>query len=254
MAAASLIVRGADGAFHASGARGASWMTAELLVRALARAAPLAHGTLLDVGCGTKPYRALFAPRVTRHLGVDWPQTLHERSSIDAFADARELPIRTSSVDTVLCTEVLEHCAEPARVFAEARRVLRSGGVLILTTPFLYPVHEAPHDYFRFTRHGLESLVTQAGLTLERVEPIGGFGTVLVSFVARAAQHAAQLAGRAAGHEKLALDALRTPLVLGERAFVAAADRLRPLPGVAAAASHAARLYASGHLVVARRG
>lgn len=248
-----LIDVGPDGRSHASPARGASYASAELLLQALERVAPQAHGALLDVGCGTKPYRPLFAPHVTRHLGLDWPNTPHARGNIDAFADARALPVRTASVDTVLCTEVLEHCAEPTRLVAEAFRVLRPGGTLILTCPFLYPVHEAPHDYFRFTRFGLQALLVGAGFEVVSLEPVGGFGAVCVNFAAKAVQTGALLAGRRAGREEDAVALVQGPLVAFQRAYLGLASLAAALPGLGPVAAHGARLYSNGHLAVARR-
>ena len=71
---------------------------------------------------------------------------------------AEAIPLRSASVDLVLSTEMLEHCPEPARVAGEVHRVLRPGGILVLTTPFVYVLHGWPHDYYRFTATGLQHL------------------------------------------------------------------------------------------------
>jgi SAM-dependent methyltransferase len=77
----------------------------------------------------------------------------------DVVADAHALPFPDASFELVLCTEVLEHLVNPPQAIAEMYRVLTPGGTLILTTRFVYPLHDAPHDYFRFTRFGLEKLL-----------------------------------------------------------------------------------------------
>jgi SAM-dependent methyltransferase len=77
----------------------------------------------------------------------------------DVVADAHALPFNDASFELVLCTEVLEHLVNPPQAIAEMRRVLAPGGTLILTTRFVYPLHDAPHDYFRFTHFGLEKLL-----------------------------------------------------------------------------------------------
>ena len=74
------------------------------------------------------------------------------------------MPFRDESFDTVLLLEVLEHVAEPERVLAEIQRVLRIGGVLLLSMPFLYPLHDSPHDYQRYTAPGLMHAVKRAGM------------------------------------------------------------------------------------------
>jgi SAM-dependent methyltransferase len=77
----------------------------------------------------------------------------------DVLADLCRLPILDESIDTIVLAEVLEHVAEPWRAVCECQRALRPGGTLILTTPFALPMHDRPHDFFRFTSHGLALLL-----------------------------------------------------------------------------------------------
>jgi len=118
-----------------------------------------ARGRLLDVGCGEKPYAPLFRDLVDEHVGVDHPESIHPLSAVDVLATAYDIPLEDASFDTVLMTEVLEHLEEPARAIAEARRLLRPGGNLILSTPFMWPLHEEPRDFFRYSPHGLRHLL-----------------------------------------------------------------------------------------------
>jgi SAM-dependent methyltransferase len=140
-----------------------------------ARLAPLAHGELLDVGCGTKPYEELFRPYASRYVGLEHPATRHGREKIDVWGKAEALPFPDGSFDTVVAFQVLEHCEEPATVLGEMRRVLRPGGVVMVTTPFLWGVHEAPRDFYRYTSYGLEHLFAKAGFNRVRVEAVCGF-------------------------------------------------------------------------------
>jgi SAM-dependent methyltransferase len=115
-----------------------------------------AHGTdtlTLEVGAKYRPYQHLFPCTITGDITF-YP-------SLDLQFDAHTLPFGEASFGGVLCTEVLEHCANPHQVIAEFYRVLRPGGKLILTTRFLFPIHDAPHDYFRFTRYGLQALCSR---------------------------------------------------------------------------------------------
>jgi len=141
----------------------------KLLREKIRAAAPRAHGTVLDIGCGDRPYRFLFR-HVHRYVGMD----LNARRRPDVVGSAEHLPFRAQAADTVLCTEVLEHCAEPEKVLREIRRVLRPGGTLILTTPMSWNLHYEPHDYFRFTRYGLALLMGRAGLRILSTERVGG--------------------------------------------------------------------------------
>ncbi len=152
---------------------------------ALARAAPHASGRLLDVGCGNKPWREFFMPHVTEYIGVE-RQSLFALTAAsggvdqpDVLYDGERLPFDDGSFDTVVSFEVLEHSAAPHTLIAEMRRVLRPGGTLILSAPFSYRVHEAPHDYFRYTAHGLTALVETEGLRIEALWPKGGLWSVL---------------------------------------------------------------------------
>ena len=148
------------------------------LARGMRRVAPQLTGQMLDIGCGVKPYRAMLAG-VTTYIGIERPGTLSKSTVVDVWADGLALPFGAASFDSVLCSEVLEHVPEPARLFAEAARVLRPGGTLVLTTPQTWGLHEEPYDYYRFTRYGLEHLARGSGLTVLSITPTcGTFATV----------------------------------------------------------------------------
>lgn len=152
-----------------------NWLITSINRRWAARVAPLAKGELLDVGCGTKPYEPLFAPYVSRYIGLEHPSTRHGREKVDVWGEAAALPFDDASFDTVVAFQVLEHCEEPREVLQEMHRVLRPGGRMILTTPFLWGVHEAPRDFYRYTRYGLEHLCGLAGFDGVVVTPVCGF-------------------------------------------------------------------------------
>ncbi|HUF12926.1 MAG TPA: class I SAM-dependent methyltransferase [Longimicrobiales bacterium] len=145
------------------------------LNRRIAESLPYA-GTVLDLGCGQSPYRAEILSRADRYYGVDWPQSLHDLKDVDVLASiGLPLPFRDASADTVVAFQVMEHLPDPAGFLHECRRVLRTDGRLFLTVPFMWGVHEAPHDYYRFTRHGLEHLLARAGFGSVEVRENTGF-------------------------------------------------------------------------------
>lgn len=146
---------------------------------AIRHASSNAHGVLLDVGCGGKRYANVFAPFVKRYLGLEYSRDSGYRANLADFcADALQLPLLDKSVDTVLCTEVLEHLDDPEKAIAEIARVLRADGVVITTAPFFFPIHDAA-DFFRYSRDGVASLMRRNGLKVETVQPLSGSGVTL---------------------------------------------------------------------------
>ena len=155
------------------------------IARDLAEWAPTVSGTLLDLGCGDKPYAHLFE-NVTACVGVDLPDSRSASKMPkrpDLFADLAALPFRDAGFDSVLSTQALEHVAEPAAVLMEAARVLRDDGIILLTIPFLAAEHEEPHDYFRFTSYGIVSLLKRSGFTDIRVKKQFGFWSAIGEMV-----------------------------------------------------------------------
>jgi SAM-dependent methyltransferase len=142
--------------------------------RDVAELAPLCRGELLDIGCGEKPYEALLRPYVSRYVGLDHPETQHAHDAVDVWGTATDLPFPDRSFDTVVAFQVLEHVEDPAAMIREAFRVLRPGGVFILTTPFMHGVHEAPRDFYRYTEYGLRHLLTTAGFVGVEIRATSG--------------------------------------------------------------------------------
>jgi SAM-dependent methyltransferase len=152
-----------------------NWLANHKIVAALERAREHARGDLLDVGCGSKPFAGVFRDRIRRYWGTDLASSRYlGEASPDAFADAPAQPFRDGSFDTVLGLSMLTYLPEPLRMVEEARRVLKPGGVLILEFTQMVPLHDEPHDYFRFTRYGAEWLLRRAGLEPIAYIPIGG--------------------------------------------------------------------------------
>jgi SAM-dependent methyltransferase len=227
----------ADSCFHPR------WIHRAHLEPALRELGARAQGVLLDVGCGRRPYEPLFAGRVRRYVGTDWPGHA-DRARPDVVADALALPVRSGAVDTLLATELMEHVPSADRFLQEAARVLRAGGLLLLTVPFLEPLHEEPRDFFRFTPHGLRALLERHGFACDAVRQRGGWWSVaLGSFVSQALYEWAN-PERADGSRRdhpLAL-ALVLPLCATSQLAAYALDRLLP-----------SRRYAMGYVVAATR-
>lgn len=137
-------------------------------------------GVMYDLGCGEKPYKEFFLQHVERYIGIDWGNSLHD-SKADILADLNEpLPLDNECADTTIAFSVLEHLHEPQTMLDEAFRVLKPGGAMVLTVPWQWHVHEAPHDYFRFTPYGLKYLLEKAGFAVVTIKPLSGFFTTWV--------------------------------------------------------------------------
>ena len=127
------------------------------------------HGTVLDVGCGAAPYRGLFGH--ARYIGLEVAtasQYGSAKSGADILYDGKRLPLADASVDNLLCSQVLEHVFEPDDFLGELRRVLRPGGRLLLTVPFVWDEHEQPFDYARYSSFGLRHLAAKNGFDVEQ--------------------------------------------------------------------------------------
>lgn len=157
-------------------ARRGLWRQMSLIA---ARVATDGTGDWLDVGCGSRPYEHLFA--VGRWVGMDVEVSGHDPADIscDVVYDGRSFPFPAASFDGVLCTQVLEHAADADALVAEVARVLRPGGVAVVTAPMVWPEHERPYDFRRFTAIGLRSMLERAGFEdIETTPTVTGAGTV----------------------------------------------------------------------------
>jgi SAM-dependent methyltransferase len=177
-----------------------SWLITRLVAEAYQRHLPdHARGRLIDLGCGQVPLYAAYRELVDEIVCVDWAGSPHALLHVDVAHDLNEaLPFPARVFDTVILSDVLEHVREPSRLLAETRRILAPGGKLLLNVPFLYWLHEEPHDYYRYTEHCLRHLLQQAGLRELLIEPLGG-GLEVVADVAAKHLDALPLVGPSAG-------------------------------------------------------
>lgn len=129
-------------------------------------------GVVLDVGCGNNPYRS-WIQRTHRYIGLD----IRSGEGVDIVVRPGEIwPVEDASCDAVLCTQVLEHVENLDLEMAEIYRIMRPGGTLVLTVPFIYNVHGAPHDYRRLSTFGVKQLVGK-GYDILELKPQGGIGS-----------------------------------------------------------------------------
>lgn len=144
------------------------------------------QGVLLDVGCGNSPYRSMLiepAGSVKRYIGLDLASTQYSTGGIDVFWDGHRIPLRDQSVDCALATEVFEHCPAVDEVMVEIQRVLKPGGVLVFTVPFLWPLHDVPWDECRYTPFSLQRRLLAAGFSECTITASGGWDASLAQML-----------------------------------------------------------------------
>lgn len=123
---------------------------------------PHLQGRVLDVGCGSQPYRALIPAAHYTGMELDTPCT-RESFAADVYYDGLNFPLPAADYDGVLCSQVFEHVFNPPHFLAEVNRVLKPGGWLVLAVPFAWDEHEQPHDFARYSSFGLRSVLESAG-------------------------------------------------------------------------------------------
>jgi SAM-dependent methyltransferase len=142
------------------------------LAHSIAAMARQVGGKILDVGCGQKPYAPLFDASAYVGLEFDTPEN-RARGVAEAYYDGGKFPFPAKEFDAVLCSQVLEHVFNPGEFLGEVHRVLRDGGKLLLTVPFVWDEHEQPYDFARYSSFGLRYLLEKHGFEiLEHVKTL----------------------------------------------------------------------------------
>lgn len=145
-----------------------------------------AHGTILDIGCGMRPYEAILRENSTNYIGIDLP-VFPYLSRQDITGDAVHLPFKGNTFNTVLAFELMEHLQSPTSFLEEVARVLKNGGALILSVPFMEPLHEEPRDFYRFTPYSLQVLLERQGFSIKYIRARGNWWSVVIgSFIPQA--------------------------------------------------------------------
>lgn len=149
---------------------------------AMIQLSPKLVGRLLDVGCGSKPYQSLFA--VEAYIGLDIDNEITRKKGIaDQFYGGGKFPFSDADFDSILCNQVLEHVFNPDEFLGEINRVLKTGGKLLLTVPFVWDEHEQPYDYARYSSFGLRALLEKQGFRIVQHKKLGADASVLFQLV-----------------------------------------------------------------------
>lgn len=136
--------------------------------------------TLIDVGCGTMPYRPLFDASTIRYAGVD---LTGNKLAEFYFTEDAKIPLHDAYTDVVLSTQVLEHVDDPIHYLEECFRILKPGGLLILSTHGYWNYHPTPTDYWRWTGAGLQKIIVDRGFILLEMKGIMGLSAAALQLL-----------------------------------------------------------------------
>lgn len=142
------------------------------LWRAMSDFSPELSGRLLDIGCGSMPYKQLFPVNQYIGLEIDSPSA-RDKGIADFFYDGQKFPFESETFNSVLCNQVLEHVFNPEEFLSEIARILKPGGRLLLTVPFVWDEHEQPFDYARYSSFGIIYLIRNSGLIVIEHQKLG---------------------------------------------------------------------------------
>ncbi len=153
------------------------------LVQKVRKFAPLLHGTILDFGCGPKPYKSLFI-NATQYIGVDYENEAHShiKEDVDVYYDGKTLPFEPQQFDNIFSSEVFEHVFNYHQILPEINRVLKPNGYFLLTVPFSWEEHEIPYDNCRFTTYGIKYLIELYDFEIIKIEKTGHFFAVISQY------------------------------------------------------------------------
>jgi SAM-dependent methyltransferase len=170
-----------------------------------------ARGTLLDLGCGKMPLYQMYSSLVDDVICTDWPQSLHGRTFIDFASDLNSgIALGDETVDTIILSDVLEHIYRPHELLRDVCRVLRPGGMALINMPFIYWIHEAPFDFYRYTPFAVDRMARDVGLDVVQLDAIGNARLILVDVMGKILTRYRRLGGHiASAIQRLALSTLR---------------------------------------------
>lgn len=144
---------------------------------------PLLKGDLLDIGCGKMPYKKhiLENSNIVKYIGLDLDDALIYDQSVmpDYVWDGLKMPFANETFSNALGTEVLEHCPDTGLILSEVYRVLKDDGIFFFTIPFIWNLHEVPHDEYRFTPFSLKRHLENAGFINIELYSSGGWDAYL---------------------------------------------------------------------------
>jgi hypothetical protein len=136
----------------------------------------IAGKNVLVIGAGDK---VSYYKKIFEKASILVISDVHGQFGADIILDAHQIPFKNESFDIILAGQVLEHCIQPWQVADEIQRVAKLGAIIQVETPFNFPYHAPPFDFFRFTFTGLRSLFNRCQLADYTITE-GNWSTVAV--------------------------------------------------------------------------
>ena len=122
-------------------------------------------GKTLDVGCGTKPYAEIF--KCADYIGMEYDSPISRAKGLaDTYYDGKKFPFSDNSFESLISNQVLEHVFNPEEFLQECNRVLKPGGIFVLSVPFVWEEHEQPYDFGRYSSFGLSHICQKNGFEI----------------------------------------------------------------------------------------
>lgn len=146
-----------------------SYIVRKALYKGISSNKKYIKGKCLDFGCGRKPYRHLF--EVDEYIGLDIEESGHDHKDeqIDVTYDGKTIPFKTNQIDSIFSSEVFEHVFNLDEILEELYRVLKPGGHMLFTVPFVWDEHEIPYDFGRYTSYGVSHLMEKHGFIVVKL-------------------------------------------------------------------------------------
>lgn len=131
---------------------------------------------VLDIGCGQQPYRSSILQHGLNYLSFDVTQNDNQQVDFLGKIDDFQLPetlLEAGPYDMILLTEVLEHVSDWRQAFHNLSKLLSPGGEILITCPFIFPLHETPFDFWRPTQFALASFSESHGFEVKNHQTLG---------------------------------------------------------------------------------
>ena len=158
------------------------YLTHSFISKAISAKLDCFNGKLLDVGSGNSPYSLIFKDRISHYISMDYLPILNGEgcSKPVIYSNGKKIAVKSNSIDSILCTQVLEYIDFPDEFLREFHRVIKPDGKVIITVPFMYPVHHKELDFFRYTDLGIKKILERNGFQVNFSEQMGGFWVFMI--------------------------------------------------------------------------